>query len=97
MARLKASNDRNFLKGIPEVWTVVLDRMACDESIRDVRAVLRTDLTARLARYPEARIIAEDFCLNSIVQNANPVLDPPLSALASTSPTVYPGQGTYFA
>ena len=37
MARLRTSDDRGFLKGIPELWTVVLDRMARDESILDVR------------------------------------------------------------
>src|SRR5262249_30405008 len=30
MARLKVSGDREFLRGIPELWTVVLDRMATD-------------------------------------------------------------------
>ena len=48
MARLKASGDRGFLKGIPELWAVVLDRMAGDESIGDIRTALRCELAARL-------------------------------------------------
>src|SRR5207248_9544739 len=48
MARLKASGDREFLQGIPELWTAVLDRMAGDESVGDVRTALRCELAARL-------------------------------------------------
>ena len=33
MARLKTTDDRGFLRGIPELWTLVLDRMAHDESL----------------------------------------------------------------
>jgi uncharacterized protein YjbI with pentapeptide repeats/energy-coupling factor transporter ATP-binding protein EcfA2 len=49
MGRLKASRDFSFLDGIPELCSVVLDRMAHDESIGDVRAALRGALAARIA------------------------------------------------
>ena len=79
MARLKASDDRGFLKGIPELWTVVLDRMARDESIVDVRAAIRRELAEWFDKHPRAQVIAEDFCLTGVGQNDNPALNLPLS------------------
>jgi uncharacterized protein YjbI with pentapeptide repeats/energy-coupling factor transporter ATP-binding protein EcfA2 len=49
MARLGRSRDFSFLDGIPELCSVVLDRMASDESIGDVRTALRGELAARIA------------------------------------------------
>ena len=61
MTRLKMSDDRGLLKGIPELWTTVLDRMARDESIRNVREAIRSELNAWfdniLARGPMSRIL----------------------------------------
>jgi uncharacterized protein YjbI with pentapeptide repeats/energy-coupling factor transporter ATP-binding protein EcfA2 len=65
MARLKASGDRGFLEGIPELWAVVLDRMARDESIGDVRTALRRELAAQLDDQPALRKRLEDLCLSS--------------------------------
>ena len=53
MARLKAADDGSFIKGIPELWTVVLDRMACDESIVGVRAAIHASLQRGSRTYPE--------------------------------------------
>ena len=52
MARLKASDDLGFLSGIPELWTIVLDRMAADESIVNVRTALRHEMAERLDGRP---------------------------------------------
>jgi uncharacterized protein YjbI with pentapeptide repeats/energy-coupling factor transporter ATP-binding protein EcfA2 len=86
MTRLKASNDRGFLKGIPELWAAVLDQMARDESIVDVRAAIRCELAEWFDEHHRARAITEDFCLSGIGQNSNLVLNLPLSALAGDMP-----------
>jgi uncharacterized protein YjbI with pentapeptide repeats/energy-coupling factor transporter ATP-binding protein EcfA2 len=81
MARLRASGDRGFLNGIPELWTVVLDRMAADESIGDIRTALRHELAERLDGRPTLRQLIEDFCLDAIRRNSDSVLDLPVSEL----------------
>ncbi len=81
MSRLKASNDRGFLKGIPELWTVVLDRMARDESIVDVRAALRCELAEWYDQHPRERAVAEDTCLTGFGRSSNQVVSLPFSAL----------------
>ncbi len=86
MARLKVSDDRGFLKGIPELWTVVLDRMARDESIADVRSAIRCELAEWFTKHPGARSIIENFCLTGVGNNDNPVLNFPLSALSHAMP-----------
>jgi uncharacterized protein YjbI with pentapeptide repeats len=75
MSRLKASDDAGFLKGIPELCAVVLDQMARDESIRDVRTALRCALTERLDDHPALREPIGDICLTAIGENSNRVPD----------------------
>ncbi len=67
MARLKRSGNCTFLRGIPELWTVVLDLMASDESIADIRAALRHELAARLGNH-RLREQVEELCLTAIQQ-----------------------------
>jgi uncharacterized protein YjbI with pentapeptide repeats len=86
MARLKSSDDRGFLKGIPELWVVVLDRMAGDESIADIRAAIRRKLSELLEKHPRARAITEDFCLAGVGENANLVLNLAVSTLSCDTP-----------
>jgi uncharacterized protein YjbI with pentapeptide repeats/energy-coupling factor transporter ATP-binding protein EcfA2 len=86
MARLRMSDDRGFLKGIPELWTIVLDRMACDESILDIRTAVRRELSEWFNDHPRARAITEAFCLTSIGQNAGRVLNLSHSALLGNTP-----------
>ena len=57
MARLKVSDDFGFLQGIPELWTVVLDQMARDESVGDVRTALRCELAAWFNDHPACRCL----------------------------------------
>jgi uncharacterized protein YjbI with pentapeptide repeats/energy-coupling factor transporter ATP-binding protein EcfA2 len=86
MARLKASDDRGFLKGIPELWVVVLDQMARDESICDVRAALRSELSEWVEKHPRPRAVTEGFCLVGIDENADLVSNLALSTLSGDAP-----------
>ena len=86
MTRLKSCGDRGFVKGIPELWAVVLDQMAGDELIVDARAAIRCELAEWFDQHGRARAITEDFCLAGISQNSNPVLNLPLSALSGDMP-----------
>jgi uncharacterized protein YjbI with pentapeptide repeats/energy-coupling factor transporter ATP-binding protein EcfA2 len=81
MARLKASGDRGFLNGIPELWTVVLDRMAADESIGDIRTALRQELAERIGDRRSLRESIGDLCLNAICRNVNLSQDQPTAEL----------------
>jgi uncharacterized protein YjbI with pentapeptide repeats len=47
MARLRP-NDRALCQGLPELWRIVLDQMACDPTIPDARSALRRELAGRL-------------------------------------------------
>ena len=76
MARLKASGDREFLRGIPELWTIVLDIMAAVESISNVRTALRRELAARIGD-SALRERIEDSCLEAIGRDGQPVLNIP--------------------
>jgi uncharacterized protein YjbI with pentapeptide repeats/energy-coupling factor transporter ATP-binding protein EcfA2 len=62
LARLKVTPDRNLPDGVPELWRIVLDRMALDESVTCVTDALRQELQRGL---PDAnqRTGAEQNCL----------------------------------
>jgi uncharacterized protein YjbI with pentapeptide repeats len=75
MARLNDSRDNKFIDGIPELWTIVLDRMARDELVSDVRSALRSELAAQFGDHPHARLYVQDYCLSALKQNANLVLN----------------------
>jgi uncharacterized protein YjbI with pentapeptide repeats len=47
MERLKGADDGGILGGVPELWALVLERMAMDRSVSDVRAVLRREVDDR--------------------------------------------------
>ena len=86
MGRLKAAGDSSFIQGIPELWAVSLDRMACDESIDSVRTALTSVLEEWFAEHPDLRPLVEDFCLIAIGQNSNCVLNIPLTKLTGEVP-----------
>jgi uncharacterized protein YjbI with pentapeptide repeats len=65
MGRLKEAGDEDFLGGIPELWTVVLDRMATDESIGDVRTALERELDERMSNGVLRHRVGA-LCLNAI-------------------------------
>jgi uncharacterized protein YjbI with pentapeptide repeats len=78
---LKASADLDFLEGIPELWTMVLDRMACDESIGGVRAAMWNELRSRLEGRPALGELVEEFCLSAVRQNSSTVIPSNISEL----------------
>ncbi len=81
MVRLKASDDLDFLSGIPELWTIVLDRMAADESIGDVRTAIRHEVTERL-NDPVLEGRLSTICLSSFRLRTNGDVTCPLTKLA---------------
>jgi uncharacterized protein YjbI with pentapeptide repeats len=66
LARLKTAADRDLPDGVPELWRIVLDRMALDESLASVTEALRQELQRGL---PEAsqRTGAEMNCLAQVL------------------------------
>jgi uncharacterized protein YjbI with pentapeptide repeats/energy-coupling factor transporter ATP-binding protein EcfA2 len=86
MSRLKAAGDGNFIQGIPELWTVVLDQMALDESVDSVRTALTRVLEAWFTEHPDVRQFIEDFCILAIGKNFNLVLNIPHSKLTGETP-----------
>lgn len=75
MARLKRSGDFSYLRGIPELVAVVLDRMARDESIANVREALHLELADRLGNDDGLRRRVETLCLAAVRQQAGGVSD----------------------
>jgi uncharacterized protein YjbI with pentapeptide repeats len=65
LARLQAAPDQHLPQGLPELWRIILDRMAADESLANVTAALREDLHRR---FPDAvqRSGAEQYCLAEV-------------------------------
>ncbi len=65
MRRLDGADDRHRLGGAPQLWCIVLDRMAEDPSVRDVRCAL---LGAVRAKLPEQahRDVAAQYCLRAL-------------------------------
>ncbi|MEJ7638112.1 MAG: pentapeptide repeat-containing protein [Singulisphaera sp.] len=67
MARLaRQEAEQALLEGIPELWQIVLDRMAADEAIRGPRQALRNELDRRFADRESRRCIEGD-CLAALV------------------------------
>lgn len=62
MARLQAATDRHVPAGSPELWRIVLDGMAGDESLHSVGETLRTALHEALPT-DDSRTLAEQNCL----------------------------------
>src|SRR5207247_697946 len=44
LARIKNDAGKSLLKGSPQLWRIVLDRLAADETVPDVAAALREHL-----------------------------------------------------
>jgi len=62
MTRVRAAADRRMLHGVPELWRIVLDGMACDESAVDWRTVLWNEIEPLLVD-DQNRRLACDHCL----------------------------------
>lgn len=65
MPRLARADDRQSIPGLPELWRIVLDRMAEDESLTTIRDALVRELDSCLPS-PRIREMAEDFARDSL-------------------------------
>src|SRR5262249_41279663 len=81
MGRLRASRDFSFLDGIPELCSVVLDRMTRDEAIRDVRTALRRELAARIVADSIAWETVQDLMIEAFRTDAPESLDAAISKI----------------
>lgn len=65
MGRVLADADRDLLCGLPELWRIVLDEMAADDSIASIDLALSTFLDRELGDEAD-RQAAEENALNSL-------------------------------
>ncbi len=86
MGRLKRSGGLDLLDGIPELVATVLDRMARDESIADVRTALRDELAGRIEATSLQRVHVEDLCVDAFRNTANGELPAAIARLAGGDP-----------
>jgi uncharacterized protein YjbI with pentapeptide repeats len=86
MGRLGASRDLSFLDGIPELCSVVLDRMARDDAIADARTALQDELAARLDRVQVGVDRIKDCCVDSFGNAADADLLMSIAELAGRNP-----------
>lgn len=66
MQRLRSAEDCSFPRGNPELWTLVLDRMARDDSAVSVKTVLGEEVSKRFGG-PKSRRLAARCCLGMCV------------------------------
>jgi uncharacterized protein YjbI with pentapeptide repeats len=62
MTRLKACTDRGVILGNAELWRLVLDQMAGNETLQAIKSSLRAFLESKLTD-PEIKSLVSDFCL----------------------------------
>ena len=71
MSRLgRCDADLGLLEGTPELWRIVLDRMAGDEAVDGPRQSLRLELAGRIIDYDLRNHIASD-CLAALVMRGD--------------------------
>jgi len=70
MSRLNSSSaaERNALAGNPQLWRIVLDRMAADESIADARAAWRRGIDLRIVD-SDMQALIERYCFALLVDS----------------------------
>lgn len=81
IGRLRQSNDFDFLDGIPELCTLVLDRMRRDAMIRDARTALRAELNRYVAEFPSYRRRLQEYGLDVILRGSGASQVPPIDIL----------------
>jgi uncharacterized protein YjbI with pentapeptide repeats len=77
MTRLKATADRGWIGGSPELWRIVLDRMAADPTIASVRDALRRELAPRLSDDTVRRLVS-GVCLGALMNRDAEAIAPSL-------------------
>jgi uncharacterized protein YjbI with pentapeptide repeats len=86
MARLPGG-EQELLRGLPELWQVVLDQMAADPSLADTRTALLCHLKAQLDD-PILLLQAQGMCLEALTQEGTDATIAPESlARAGFAPT----------
>ena len=85
LARLKAAPDRYLPRGLPELWRVVLERMAADESLTNVNAALRQELHRGLPEDGQ-RAAAEKYCLAELLELTDQAADKLFAIVGTSSP-----------
>ena len=63
LARIRRSKNLDALRGLPELWHIVLDVMATDESIRDIESALLWHVAMELPNEADRRH-AGSLCIN---------------------------------
>lgn len=68
MSRVRALPDARRLRGVPQLWTLVLDAFAADDTTDDWRKVLRSQLN-KMAEVEAA--VVRHWCLCELLQRTN--------------------------
>lgn len=68
------AEDHHLLDGLPELWRIALDRLACDDSLPDVRRALHHHLQEHLTD-TDLLERARSACLNVLVTPGLPLVD----------------------
>lgn len=63
LARIRRSKNLDALRGLPELWHIVLDVMAADESVQDIESALRWHVAMELPNEADRRH-AGSLCIN---------------------------------
>ena len=66
MRRLVSVEEGGLLRGLPELWTAVLDRLAADVQLESPAAALR-QAACRQAGSPQAQIEIQQWCFDAIL------------------------------
>jgi uncharacterized protein YjbI with pentapeptide repeats len=72
LSRLRDDDSKTLLKGIPQLWHVVLDRMAADEALPDTAAALREHLDAVLPP-STMRLEVALLCARVLLDESKPI------------------------
>jgi uncharacterized protein YjbI with pentapeptide repeats len=88
MRRLQADASRRWLGGVAELWQVVLDRFAADESMADVPSALRDAVYVRLPT-AQSRQLARECCFARLVSAGVDTAAVELSRTRDVAPKVF--------
>ena len=72
LSRLREDDGKSLLKGIPQLWHVVLDRLAADEELPDTAAALREHLDAVMPP-GKTRDAVAPVCARVLLDESRPI------------------------
>jgi hypothetical protein len=67
MARIRAATDREQLRGLPQLWAIVLEQFAADDSVSHIRSALRQHVTRHFAD-PNDYVAAVQTSLDALLR-----------------------------